>query len=136
MGSQTRSFSGCSTIRRSDIVAADNALARLADLASALEAVAIATARADSDALAACESPLACAVADLPTPDDLANCPSTDTTLHLRRIQLALRRCRRVGATLTEVVTASLSAQGVAPAYAPPGLPGHAPRLGRLQVRA
>jgi hypothetical protein len=117
-------------------MAADNPLARLAALASALDVVATAASAANSEALAASESVLADAVAGMPAAVELSGCLPDELMLQLRRIQLALQRCRRVGAALTELVTASLAAQGMAPAYAPAGAAGHSPRLGRLEVRA
>lgn len=113
----------------------DPAVVRLTALATALEAVAQATASANPDALAACEEPLASALARTPAPGELsASDPHTVREL-VRRVATALFRCRTVGRATTELIMTSLSAQGVAPGYLPAGLGAPAPRLGRLEVR-
>lgn len=118
-------------------MAADtSAVARLGALASAIEAVAAAAATARPEALAACESPLQTALANLPDAADLSRATRSDVMLELDRIQRALRRSRRVGQAVAELVTASLAAQGVASGYARAGAASHTPRLSRLEVRA
>ena len=113
-----------------------SAVARLASLANALEAVATAAASARPEELAACESPLQSALDSTPDAAELATETRADVLSELRRITLALQRCRRVGHAITELVTASLAAQGLAPGYAPAGAASQAPRLSRLEVRA
>lgn len=113
----------------------DPALARLAAVADALEQLAFAVASARADTIAACEAPLEAAVADLPAATELARSTPADVHAQLQRIQLAMRRCRRIGHALGEVVTASLAAQGAAPAYAPAGAATVAPRFGRIEAR-
>lgn len=114
---------------------ADPAVARLEQLASALEVLAQALASANPDALAACEAPLEAAMAHVPTPAELAGEPIPLVAGHLRRVQQALVRCRGLGRVTSDVITASLSAQGVAPGYHPAGVGVPGPRLGRLGVR-
>jgi hypothetical protein len=117
-------------------VAADRSLARLAALAGALDALAAAASTASADGLAAVEASLEAAVAELPSSADLSMYPAAEVRAHLQRIALALRRCRRIGSSLSEFATTVLAAQGIAPAYAPAGASSHLPRLGRLEVRA
>lgn len=111
------------------------AVARLELLASALENLALALASANPDSLAACEAPLEAATSHVPAPAELADAPAPVVAGHLHRVQQALARCRSLGRATTDLITASLSAQGVAPGYQPVrvGVPG--PRLGRLEVR-
>ena len=113
---------------------AQPAVARLAALAAALEAVAAATASANPDALAACEAPLEAALAHVPLPGELAP-RDPAMAAHLRRIQAALARCRTLGHATTDLIRVSLSAQGVAAGYRPAGIGAPSPRLGRLEVR-
>ena len=94
----------------------DPAVARLAALAAMLERVAEATASANPDALASCETSLEAALSRVPTPADLAGTDPEQVRLLVRRIQAALFRCRTLGRAATDLITASLSAQGVAPA--------------------
>ena len=114
---------------------ADSAVARLAAIATALEAVAAALRSANPDALSACEPPLEAALSRVPTPSDLAGCPAGALTTELHRIQSALERCRTLGRATAELVTSSLSAQGIVPGYGPVGVGAPVPRLGRLEVR-
>ena len=114
---------------------ADPAVARLEQLASALEVLAQALASANPDALAACEAPLEAAMSHVPTPAELAGEPTLLVAGHLLRVQQALVRCRGLGRVTTDVITVSLSAQGVAPGYHPAGVGVPGPRLGRLEVR-
>lgn len=114
---------------------ADPAVARLEQLASALESLAQALASANPDALAACEAPLEAAMSHVPTPAELAGDPTPLVAGHLHRVQQALGRCRSLGRATTDLITASLSAQGVAPGYQPAGVGVPGPRLGRLEVR-
>lgn len=114
---------------------ADPAFARLEQLASALERLASALASANPDALAACEAPLAAAMSHVPSPAELAGEPAPLVAGQLHRVQQALVRCRRLGRATTDVITAFLSAQGVAPGYRPVGVGAPGPRLGRLEVR-
>lgn len=111
------------------------AVARLAALADSLERVADAMASASPDALASCEATLGAALACMPTPADLTGADPDRVRALVRRIQGALFRCRTLGRATTDLITASLSAQGVAPGYLPPGIGAPAPRLGRLEVR-
>lgn len=113
----------------------DPVVARLDAIATALEAVAAAMSSANADALRACEAPLDAALSHVPTPSDLAGRPAAVLAPSLRRIQSALARCRTLGRATAELVTSSLSAQGIVPGYAPAGVGGPAPRLGRLEVR-
>jgi hypothetical protein len=114
---------------------ADPAVARLEQLASALDRLAQALVSANPDALAACEAPLEAATSHVPTPTELAAEPAAHVAEQLRRVQLALVRCRSLGRVTTDLITASLSAQGVAPGYHPAGAGVPGPRLGRLEVR-
>ena len=114
---------------------ADPAVARLAQLASALERLAQALATANPEALAACEAPLEAAMSHVPTPTELSGDPAPVVAGHLRRVQQALDRCRSLGRATTEVITASLSAQGIAPGYHPTGVGVPGPRLSHLEVR-
>jgi hypothetical protein len=114
---------------------ADPAVARLASLAAALEDVARAAVHANPDALAVCEAPLELALASAPAASELAGSDPSVVADQLRRIQHAVSLCRSLGRAATELIAASLSAQGVAPGYLPAGVGAPAPRLGRLEVR-
>ena len=113
----------------------DPAVVRLAALATALEAVARATSSANADALASCEASLEAALSRVPSPADLRGSEPEEVRQLVRRIQAALFRCRTLGRATTDLIAASLSAQGVAPGYLPAGVGAPAPRLGRLEVR-
>jgi hypothetical protein len=117
------------------VLTADQSVPRLALVAAALEAVARATTSADAEALAACEPSLEAALAQMPKPADMEMVRSTAVDEQLQRIQHALTRCRTIGRATTDLVTASLSAQGVAHSYLPTGVGVPPPRLGRLEVR-
>ncbi|MGE3957537.1 MAG: hypothetical protein AB7H96_12525 [Vicinamibacterales bacterium] len=113
----------------------DRGVAQLAALAETLERVAGATASANPDALASCEASLEATLSHVPTPADLTGADPEQVRQLVRRIQSALFRCRALGRATTDLITASLSAQGVAPGYLPAGVGAPAPRLGRLEVR-
>jgi hypothetical protein len=112
-----------------------SAVSRLAALASALEAVAAATTSANADALAACEARLEAALAHVPAASDLPDQDRSAALGQLRRIQRVLHTCRALGQAATDLISLSLSAQGVAAGYRPAGAPAQALRLGRLEVR-
>ena len=108
---------------------------RLASLGAALDAVADAALRADSDALGVCEGALAAATALMPTADELSGVDVATLRGHLQHIKDALSRCRAIGSATSELVTVTLAAQGMAPGYLPAGVGAPAPRLGRLEAR-
>ena len=114
---------------------AADALRRLHDRAAALESVAAATASGDPSRLDECEAPLEHALTDLPPASQFSPHDAADVRRLVRRIEFALNRCRAVGAATTELVVASLAAQGVAHGYKPAGAGAPAPRMGRMGVR-
>jgi hypothetical protein len=114
---------------------ADPFLARLEAIAEALDRVASATVSANPVNLDASEAVLASAVASLPSAADLSSSNVVEVRRLLRQIHGALTRCRAVGHATTELVTLSLSAQGVSHGYRPTGVDVQGPRLGRLEVR-
>ncbi len=108
---------------------------RLRAIADALDAVASAAAAADTDRLSVCEHALGTAAAAMPGPDDLASQPLTLVREQVLRIRFALERCRAIGRATSELITTTLSAQGMAPGYLPAGVGAQAPRVGQLEAR-
>lgn len=114
----------------------DVALSRLEAVAAALTAVGDATRAANTETLAACEPVLAASLASMPSAEQLSGIDPQLVLASARRIADALERCRALGGAATELIAASLAAQGMAHGYLPPGVAPPAPRLGRLEVRA
>ena len=96
-------------------------------LRAAVEHTAAALAGADLDRLLASEEHLLTALNELPLSaslgadldDDLDDAARSRLRHDVEEAQTALRRCRRLGATLNDVVRCSLDAQGQAPGYDP-----------------
>lgn len=114
---------------------AADALRRLRELAEALESVAAATVSADPARLDACELPLERALVNIPPSSAFSATDGADVRRLIRRVEQALTRCRTIGTATTELVVASLAAQGVAHGYKPAGAGTPAPRMGRMGVR-
>jgi len=95
-------------------------------LRAAIEETAAALAGADLQRLLASDALLQKVLSDLPTPASL----DADGRARLRHevedAQTALRRCRRLGAALTDVVRYSLDAQGRGLGYEPSRMPASA----------
>ena len=111
-------------------------LERLAAVGAALDRVADAAVRVDTDMLGNCESGLGAAIRSMPTADDLSGADIADVRAHLRHIKHSLERCRAIGIATSELINVTLSAQGMTHGYLPAGVGAPAPRLGRLEARA
>jgi hypothetical protein len=86
-------------------------------LRSTLERLAGALAAVDLEAMLACESDLASAMAGLGDRGLLDPALRAATAHELQIARSALTRCRRLGATLGDLTRLSLAARGAGPAY-------------------
>lgn len=114
---------------------APSPLERLAAVGAALEAVADAAALADTDKLGDCESDLAASIAAIPSADDLSRVDVVLVRAQFLRIQRSLARCRAIGSATTELISVTLSAQGMTHGYLPSGVGAPTPKLARLEAR-
>jgi hypothetical protein len=106
-----------------------------ARLRATLERLATALVSLDVDAVLACEADFPSLLADVAGCDSRSPESSAATTRELRRAQAALTRCRRLGASLDDLTTLTLSAQGAAPAYGRRGETRAAVAAHRLEAK-
>jgi hypothetical protein len=104
-------------------------------LRSTLEHLAGALATVDLDALLASEAELAAALAELGDPRLLEPASRMATTRELRSAKSALTRCRRLGATLSDLTRLTLAARGAGPAYGRRGEPRSDLRVHALEAK-
>jgi len=86
-------------------------------LRSTLERLAGALAAVDLEAMLACESELASALAEFGDRSLLDPASRAGTARELQAAKSSLTRCRRLGATLSDLTRLSLAARGEGPAY-------------------
>jgi hypothetical protein len=113
-------------------------VAALDGLRDALDAVAAALVAARSDDLLAVEGRLAAAVTSLPSTLPASLLPDDRRLLreHVAQAQAALIRCRRLGASLGQLVETTLVAHGFAGGYDRGGLEATVTaRVGALDTR-
>ena len=106
-------------------------IAAVRQLSEALEGASLALTAADLTGLLESERRLELAVGDIPVCTDLPSEARRALRLELARARSLLRRCRRSGDVLLDIVQLTFETQGRIPGYGPKDHPAllHAPRL-------